>query len=116
GAAANREILQVMADVFGAAVYRIEAGNSACLGAALRAVHARAKSEGRPLSWDAVVRAIAEPLAGGAVQPNHSHTLMYRELMRVYTACEAHALGRGPDPAPLLADFGARFGGGSGKV
>ncbi len=37
GAAANREILQVMADVFGAEVFQLEVGNSACLGAALRA-------------------------------------------------------------------------------
>ena len=37
GASANREILQVMADVFDADVYQFEVGNSACLGAALRA-------------------------------------------------------------------------------
>ena len=40
GAAANRDILQVMADVFGADVYQFEVGNSACLGAALRAFQA----------------------------------------------------------------------------
>ena len=37
GASANRAILQVMADVFGADVYQFEAGNAACVGAALRA-------------------------------------------------------------------------------
>ena len=40
GAAANRSILQTMADVFGATVYQLEVGNSAALGAALRAAHA----------------------------------------------------------------------------
>jgi len=40
GASANRAILQVMADVFGADVYQFDVGNSACLGAALRAFHA----------------------------------------------------------------------------
>ena len=39
GASANRAILQVMADVFGADVYQFDVGNSACLGAALRAFH-----------------------------------------------------------------------------
>jgi hypothetical protein len=29
--------------------------------------------------------------------------------MHVYAACEAHALGRGPDPAPALAQFRATF-------
>lgn len=38
GASANREILQVMAEVFGANVQRLDETNSACLGAALRAV------------------------------------------------------------------------------
>ena len=37
GASKNRDILQVMADVFGAHVDQLEVGNSACLGAALRA-------------------------------------------------------------------------------
>ena len=40
GAAVNREILQVMADVFGARVFQMPVGNSAALGAALRAAHA----------------------------------------------------------------------------
>ena len=34
GAAANRAVLQVMADVFGAEVYQLEVSNSAALGAA----------------------------------------------------------------------------------
>ena len=42
GAAANVQILQVMADVFNAQVYQLEIGNSAALGAALRAHHADA--------------------------------------------------------------------------
>ena len=44
GAAANRDILQVMADVFGAVVYQLQVGNSAALGAALAAFHG---SDGR---------------------------------------------------------------------
>ena len=59
---ANREILQVMADVFGADVYQFEVGNSACLGAALRAFHADAVSEGRAVTWDEVVEGVAEPV------------------------------------------------------
>ena len=47
GAAANRDILQVMADVFGADVYQLQVGNSAALGAALRALHGGTAAEGR---------------------------------------------------------------------
>src|SRR6185436_16938547 len=63
GASANRDILQVMADVFDAEVYQFVVGNSACLGAALRAWHADALSEGRELAWTEIVRGLAEPIA-----------------------------------------------------
>jgi xylulokinase len=92
GAAANREILQVMADVFGADVYQFHVGNSACLGAALRALHADRASDGTPLPWDAVVKDLAEPVAASRVVPNRSNHAMYQDLMRVYAACEAQAL------------------------
>src|SRR5262249_14411401 len=55
GAAANQAILQVMADVFGADVYRFEVGNSACLGAALRAWHADLQVDGHPRDWRDIV-------------------------------------------------------------
>jgi len=70
GAAANRGILRVMADVFGADVYQFHAGNSACLGAALRAFHADRLDEGQPISWSEVVREIAEPVAASRIEAN----------------------------------------------
>jgi xylulokinase len=108
GASANRAILQVMADVFGADVYQLEVGNSAALGAALRAFHAdasRARAGSEELSWGEVVSGFVEPVAASRVQPDPRRQAMYGELMKVYAACEAHALGRGPDPAPLIARF-----------
>ncbi|XP_059520398.1 xylulose kinase isoform X2 [Myotis daubentonii] len=39
GASHNRDILQVLADVFGAPVYVIDTANSACVGSAYRAFH-----------------------------------------------------------------------------
>src|SRR6185503_5262604 len=54
GAAANRQILQVLADVFGADVRRLQVANAAALGAALRALHADCLDDQSPLEWDAV--------------------------------------------------------------
>lgn len=99
GAAANREILQVMADVFGADVRRFEIANSACLGAALRARHAHGVAEGRPLAWGEIVRGATDPVTGDVVRPDRARHEMYREFVRVYAACEAHALGRAPASA-----------------
>ncbi len=108
GAAANPEILQVMADVFGAGVSRLKVGNSACLGAALRAWHADELAEGRRLTWSDVVEGFVEP-ERPAFTPVPAHVALYAELRQVYAACEAHALGAGPDPAPRLAAFRTAF-------
>jgi xylulokinase len=102
GAATNRSILQTMADVFGADVYQFEVGNSAALGAALRAAHADISSRGPGVEWEDVLRGFAEPIARTRLEPDRRRRAWYRDWMQVYAACEAHALGRGPDPQPLL--------------
>jgi xylulokinase len=111
GAAVNPQILQVMADVFGADVHRFESGNSAALGAALRALHADRAAAGTPLAWDDVVAGLAEPVAGsslrqdvhgqgdsahvdarGRIVPNAANHAMYRDLLQAYAQFEASAL------------------------
>jgi xylulokinase len=108
GAAANRAILQTMADVFGATVFQLEVGNSAALGAALRAAHADLKADAAE-GWDDVIRGFAEPLVESRLEPDPRRREHYRELISVYAACEAHALGRGPDPEPLIRRFRERM-------
>jgi xylulokinase len=98
GASANREILQVMADVFDAEVYQFEVGNSASLGAALRAAEADAESRRADVSWDDIVHGLADPIATSRITPSSAAVAIYRSLKQVYAACEAHALGRGPLP------------------
>ncbi|HKE86506.1 MAG TPA: FGGY-family carbohydrate kinase [Vicinamibacterales bacterium] len=109
GAAANREILQVMADVFGADVYQLEVANSAALGAALRAAHAHMNASGPSVRWEEVVGGFTEPRASSRIRPDAHRHAMYREWAKVYAACEAHALGRGSDPSAAIAQFRARF-------
>jgi len=103
GAAANVQILQVMADVFDAQVYQLEIGNSAALGAALRAHHADAARSGQPLSWEEVIDGLVEPVAASRLTPQPGTHEVYGRLMKAHAACEAHALGSGPDPAGALA-------------
>jgi xylulokinase len=103
GASANREILQVMADVFGAEVYQFEVTNSAALGAALRAAHADVSGDGRHESWPEIVRGFAEPVASSLIRPDVERHAMYDEWKHVYAACEAHALGRGPEPEGTIS-------------
>jgi xylulokinase len=94
GAATNRDILQVMADVFDADVYQFATANSAALGAALRAYHADERANGRELSWDDVVAGFAEPVAASRVRPVAAHAARYRTLAETYGQREREALHR----------------------
>ena len=108
GAAVNREILQVMADVFGADVYQLRVGNSAALGAALRAAHARMRDRDASTSWRDVVAGLAQPDEALRLAPQRHRHAFYRDMLDIYAACEAHALGIGADPAPLLDRLASR--------
>ena len=93
GAAGNRQVLQVMADVFGAEVVRSRARNSAALGAALRAWHADARDSGHPVEWDDVVKGFTEPDPAWRFRPDSGAAAVYADLRRRYADAERHALG-----------------------
>jgi xylulokinase len=92
GAAANRQILQVMADVFGAEVRRVEVGNAAALGAALRALHADRLDDGAPLEWEAVIAGLEQP-PPARVAPTRAHHDLYTAQRRRYAEFEATGKG-----------------------
>src|SRR5207247_1091363 len=78
-------------------------GEWAAVGAAVRAFHGEQVAQGREIGWEEVVAGFVEPVA--RVRPDPSSVAVYAGLKPVYAACEAHALGRGPDPTPLVEAF-----------
>ena len=86
GAAANQEILQVMADVFGVPVRWSPDTGSAALGAALRAWQA---DTGLP--WSDIVAGAGNPV-GTPLSPDPAHVTLYRRLRPRYIAMERAAL------------------------
>jgi xylulokinase len=96
GAAVNRALLQVMANVFGTDVYRLDVENSAALGAALRAYHADRLAAGEPVSWKHVVSGFTEPRPGHRVAPNPRHAAIYAQLRRDYAVLERLHSNRRP--------------------
>ena len=96
GAAVNRAILQVMANVFGVDVYRLDVGNSAALGAALRAYHADRLAAGEPIAWHTVVSGFTDPQPGHRVTPNPKHVATYADLRRDYAILETLHKDRTP--------------------
>jgi len=94
GASRNRDVLQIMADVFAADVYQHSVGNSACLGAALRAWHADQLTSAHPVDWPSIVAGIAEPKSETLVRPIVATVDLYRDLRRRYSEFETSELRR----------------------
>ena len=99
GAAANRQILQVLADVFGASVRRLEVGNAAALGAALRALHADRLDDREPITWDRLVTGLDQPQPD-VIRPTPAHYELYLAQRARYdrfeqTECARAALASG---------------------
>jgi xylulokinase len=92
GASANRDVLQVMSDVFDAEVLQLETGNSAALGAALRAFHADRLASGQPLSWEEVIAGFVLPRRETRLTPQPANVNTYKQLMEVYAQREREAL------------------------
>jgi xylulokinase len=95
GASTNRDVLQVMADVFGAPVYQTGSVNAACLGAALRAYHAHERARGRDVTWAEIVDGFADLDESTRIEPVAAHTATYERLRQRYAAFEAESAGRG---------------------
>jgi xylulokinase len=95
-AAAERAVLQVMANIFGGDVYRLTSENSGALGAALRAYHADRLAAGEPVSWHTVVSGFTEPRPGHRVAPNPRDVAMYATLRRHYALLETLHKDRRP--------------------
>ena len=96
GASVNDALLQVMADVFGVPVDRLNLDNTACLGAALRAFHADRLASGEPITWNTVVKDFTETRAIDRVMPRAEHVDLYRDLRIRYADIEAIHQDRPP--------------------
>lgn len=88
GASANREILRIIADVHNADVYQFEVGNSAALGAALRAAHAYFRMGADTVDWPDVVEGFASPVEGSRIVPDPQAAAVYEKMVETYAECE----------------------------
>lgn len=88
GASSNKDILQVLSDVFNAPVYTIDVANSACLGCAYRALHGLSAEMG--MSFAEVVS--KAPGAQLAVRPTPGARKVYEPLLKRYADLEERIL------------------------
>jgi xylulokinase len=112
GGSGNHGLLTVMADVFGVEVQTLEVGESAALGAALRAAHAWLNGHETLVGWNELCGAVVKAGAGGIVKPSAEALRRYHApngLLAVYAACERFARGVGPDPVEKIRAFREAF-------
>ena len=96
GASRNREILQIMADVFGADVYPAASASGASLGAALRAYQAH-QSRTHPVPWREIVSGFTDD-AAAPIRAVPGHVAAYRKLRQQYAELERTAATSGAAP------------------
>ncbi|XP_039983015.1 xylulose kinase isoform X2 [Xiphias gladius] len=88
GASSNKEILQVLSDVFNAPVYTIDLSNSACLGSAYRALHGLVAESG--VSFFDVVKKAPEPKLVATPHPTAQE--VYSQMLKRYARLEDRVL------------------------
>ncbi len=88
GASDNDAILQIMADVTGCPVYRVQVAKSAALGAALRAAHGWLKKSGATAEWKNVIAGFTDPVSKKVIKPNPKAHRIYHRLVEKYAKCE----------------------------
>ncbi|CAJ1081570.1 xylulose kinase isoform X1 [Xyrichtys novacula] len=88
GASSNREILQVLSDVFNAPVYTIDLSNSACLGSGYRALHGLVAESGA--SFSDVLKDAPEPQLVATPQPTAQE--VYNQMLKRYAQLEDRIL------------------------
>jgi xylulokinase len=92
GAASNRALLQVLADVMNCRVLRIEVSKSAALGAALQAAHGWLTASGKKPQWEKLVAGFCDPVPRSEIRPNKKAAKVYDQMLAKYAACEREVL------------------------
>ncbi|CAG8742518.1 17999_t:CDS:2 [Dentiscutata erythropus] len=94
GASKNDEMLQVLADVFGVQVWRCNVGNSASLGAAIKARLAFSKFvKDNQLDIDIGEMLVFEGDDELVAQPRQENTSIYKNMMKDYLELEKVVIG-----------------------
>jgi len=92
GAASNRSLLQVLANVMNCRVEQIEVSKSAALGAALQAAHGWFAASDKEMKWDKLVAGFTAPVTGSEIRPDRKITKIYDAMLNKYAAREYEAV------------------------
>jgi xylulokinase len=105
GASANKEILQIAANIFNTKIRHFDLTDSAALGAALRAVKSYNDYNKFMKNWDEIVNDFLKLQDSRLIDPNDDYKELYNDMLKLYKMYEDHILRNGEDPETLRLKF-----------
>jgi len=105
GASANKEILQVAANIFNISIRKFEITDSAALGAALRSMKSYFESIGITKSWNELESKFILNQYSEIIEPDDSYIQLYDEMLQLYKKFENFVLKKGEEPESIRKEF-----------
>lgn len=105
GASANKEILQVAANIFNTPIRKFEITDSAGLGAALRAMKFYFDSIGNKKRWNEIGFKLIQNQYSEIIEPENTYTQLYNDMLMLYKKCEEFILKKGIELEPYRTEF-----------
>ncbi|MFW9817972.1 MAG: xylulokinase [Candidatus Thorarchaeota archaeon] len=105
GASVNRNILQILANIFNVKVRMFEVTNSAALGAAFRAAKTYYDSIEEKKSWDEIIHRFIEVQQSFVLEPDKKFKELYGDMIELYAKFENYILRKGKNPESARLKF-----------
>ncbi|MFX1339403.1 MAG: xylulokinase [Promethearchaeota archaeon] len=105
GASANKDILQVAADIFQTPIRQFNITDSAALGAALRSLKSFNDFIKEKKNWNEIVNIFLKTYLSGEIVPDIKNRDLYDEMLNLYKKCEDYILRNGENPEPIRRKF-----------
>jgi xylulokinase len=109
GASANKEILQVAADIFNTKLRCFEITNSAAIGAALRSAKSYYDYTNSSKNWDQIIDKFVTLQQSDIILPNTKHKKLYDMMLELYRKYEEFILKQGSNPESFRRRFIEQF-------
>ena len=98
GASANKEVLQVIANIFNTPVKQFEITDSAALGAALRTVKSYYESIGIKCRWKDIVNNYLKLQKYVTIEPEKNYKKIYEDMLKIYKKYENYVVRNRDNP------------------
>jgi len=105
GASANKEILQIAADIFKTPIIKYEITDSAALGAAFRATYSYYITQNSNLKWERLIDSFMKEQKQEKINPTLTNGPLYDDMLQIYDKFEKFVLKNAENPEIYRKEF-----------